>query len=102
MVLKVTLSGHQGLYFVVLGKAPGLLFGVFERTVDGDVENAAAAADQLDLGLGFLPLDDIPRTEGPRFVVSLYAVFDLDLHGIPVAGARRSQTSADFELLETS
>ncbi len=88
MILKVTLSGHQGLYFVVLGKAPNLLLGELQGTVNGDFENTAAAADQLDFGLGNLLLDEVPRTEGPRFVVSNNAVFDLDLHGFPAAGAR--------------
>jgi hypothetical protein len=55
-----------------------------ESTIDRDLENAVGALDQFDLGIVTIPPhQNVPRTEGARFVVSPYAVFDPDLHGPP-------------------
>ena len=50
--------------------------------VGDDDEVAAATGDELDLGVGELVTNRGGQTGRPRFVVSLHAVFDADVHGI--------------------
>lgn len=59
--------------------AAQLFLGEFKDAVDLDLEDAAAAFDQLNIGAVFI-FDQGLRTEGPWFVVSLNAVFDGDFH----------------------
>jgi hypothetical protein len=69
-----------GLDLGVARKPAERLFRKGKPAIDRDLENAAAALDQFDLGAVSLD-QDVPRTEGARFVVSGHAVFDPDLHG---------------------
>ena len=69
-----------GLDLGVARKPAERLFRKGEPAIDRDLENAATALDQFDLGAVSLD-QNIPRTEGSRFVVSGHAVFDPDLHG---------------------
>jgi hypothetical protein len=54
-----------------------------ERPVAGDLEDAAASLDQLDLGVGVFSPDRVGQTGRPGFVVSHPAVFDGHLHRGP-------------------
>jgi hypothetical protein len=54
-----------------------------EIPVHVDLEDAASAGDQLDLGGGDLRLDEGGQTGRPRLVVSSRAVFDRDVHCAP-------------------
>ena len=60
-----------------------------ESTVDRDLEDPAAALDQLDLDVG----EGLPELGGQTdrlgAVVSLDAVLDRDVHGAPGKGRRR-------------
>ena len=60
------------------GEAAGLLLGVDDLVVHGDVEDASASADQLRRD-SELALDLRRQTGGPGVVVSHSAVFDTDM-----------------------
>lgn len=71
----------NGVAHLVIGRESGCgPFGEGVCTVDLDLEDTAAAGNELDLGVAFLG-DNVPRTEGSGFVVSDLAVFDSDFHG---------------------
>ena len=72
-------SAAQRVDLGVFGKPAELFFGEGQPAVDGDFEHAVGPFDQFDLGAVAL-FEPRPRTEGPWFIVSLYAVFDFDLH----------------------
>jgi len=55
----------------MLGKAP--------LAIHGDIEDAAAAAQQLDISARDLP-ELLPHTEGVTLIASTDAVLDDDLH----------------------
>lgn len=61
------------------GEASGLVFRVDDLAINLDIEDAAAALDQLSGGAGLF-LDCVRQTGGLRGVVSLHAVSDTDLH----------------------
>jgi hypothetical protein len=66
---------------LVIGrKAAGLFFRVFKNAIDGDVEHATDTRYQFNLGTVFL-LQQGPRTEGARLIVSGLAPIDPDFHG---------------------
>ena len=54
---------HQTAHLVVAGIAAFAFFGEGEFAVNPNVEDTAAALDQLDFGCGLFP-DQLPRTEG--------------------------------------
>ena len=66
---------HLGMIW----ETPGLVFAVDEIAVGPDVEDSAAALDQLTFEPKFL-LDCVRQTDGFWIVVSLYAVLDRDSH----------------------
>jgi len=68
---------------VELGELPGPLLGVDQIAVHMDLEHAASARDELDLGGGDLTLDEGGQTGRPRLVASGRAVFDRDVHAVP-------------------
>ena len=70
---------QQRPHLVVGRKSAGVLLRIGQPPVDGDVEDPGAALDQRDLRIGERR-QYVPRTAGPRLVVSGYAVFDLDFH----------------------
>ena len=65
--------------FVLGRKAAQFLLGENQPAVDGNLKDAAAAGDQLDIGLEPL-LQVVAHTERPGFVVSLNAIFYSDFH----------------------
>lgn len=66
-------------YFLVLGEPAGFLLAVDQLAVDLDIEDAAAAFDQL-AGDAELALDRIRQTGGLGLVVSLHAEFNRNAH----------------------
>jgi hypothetical protein len=65
------------------------LLGEGQLAVDRDLEDAAAALHELNLGA--IPLDQPGlRTEGLGLVVSSRAIFDADLHAICLTHCRRA------------
>jgi len=66
-------------HLVVLGEAAGLELAEDQLAVDADVEDAAAALDQLGLDAE-LALDCVRQTGGLGKVVSLAAVLDRHFH----------------------
>ena len=71
---------EEGGHLIVGREATGRLLREGQRAVHGDLEDAAAALDELDLGVtGRQQL--LPHTAGTRFVVSSDAVFDTNIHG---------------------
>ena len=65
---------------VVLGEPARVVLGIDEFSIGHDVEDAAAAFDQLHLGVDRL-LDGSRQTGGVRTIVSFNAVGNRDLHG---------------------
>ena len=55
------------------------LLGELQRAIDGNLEHAAARADEFDIGIDKLA-QSCPRTEGLRLVASSAAIVDGDLH----------------------
>jgi hypothetical protein len=71
---------------VEVGVPAGLLLGVDEIVVHDDLEDAAPARDERELGDVVLVLFQQPlrQTDGSRGVASLSAVLDRDPHGASV------------------
>lgn len=65
---------------VVVGKLAGLFLAVDQLTIDLDLENTAASLDQLAIHVKFI-LESVRQTDGFGGIVSLYAVFDRNVHG---------------------
>jgi hypothetical protein len=63
-------------------KAAGRLLGEREAAVDANFEDAAARAPQVQLRRGLQLEDQILRLTGARFVASLAAIFDFDVHDL--------------------
>ena len=61
-------------------KAPGRLLRVRQSAVDANFEDAAARPPQVYLRRRSQLGDQFPRLTGARFIASLTAIFDLDLH----------------------
>src|SRR5580698_814622 len=61
-------------------KAAGRLLRVRQSVVNANLEDAAARPQQAQLRRGPQFKDQFPRLTGARFIASLTAVFDLDLH----------------------
>lgn len=59
-----------------------LVLGIGDFAVDANVEDATFAADQSDLQSRFGLLYDPSRRTGARFIVSLAAIFDFDVHDL--------------------
>ena len=70
---------RQILDLAIGRKAAERLLGELQRAVYGDLKHAPAGSHIGDLGTEFP--EPRSRTESPRLVVSLHAVFDHDLHG---------------------
>ncbi len=68
-------------HFLVLWKPAGFLLAVDQLAVDFDIEDAAAALDQLALDAEFA-LDRIRQTGGLGLVISLHAVFNRNVHSV--------------------
>jgi hypothetical protein len=51
--------------------------------VDADLEGAAAGSPQRHLRVRSDLADEVRRLTGARLIVSLTAVFDLNVHGMP-------------------
>jgi hypothetical protein len=66
-------------------KAAGRLLRVRQSTLDTNFEDAAARPLQAQLRRGSQPGDQFPRLTGARFIASLTAIFDLDLHEFVLA-----------------
>ena len=66
-------------HLLVLGEPTDLILGEDQFSVGGDIEDAAAAFDELGLDAVGL-LDGLRQTGGFGEVVSLHAVLDADLH----------------------
>jgi TPR repeat protein len=67
-------------HFLVCRETAGCLLGESQPAVHRDLEDAAAGPAQIDLRRGLCLQDRVPRRTGARFIASLAAVFDLDLH----------------------
>ena len=68
---------------IVIRKLSGRLFRVLERTVNHNFERTSASLDQGHLRVGMLLRYKIKRRTGAWLIVSLNAVFDLNLHDLP-------------------
>lgn len=84
LTIFTALPGYQRTHLIIRREVTRLVLRIGERAVDGNVENTAAPFHQFDFGIG-KGRQDVPRTAGPRFVVSGYAVFDFDFHRVPVS-----------------
>jgi len=71
----------DSLYLVFFRETTGRLFGKHQFAINADLENAACAIDQLDLGAIDLR-EPVAHTERPRFVVSDAAVFNPEFHSL--------------------
>src|SRR6185437_15153064 len=71
---------HHRIQLRLAREAAGRLLGKLERAVDGDLEHAAVAFDQFDLGAGFL-LQSRRRRLRARAIAAGLAEFDHDFHG---------------------
>ena len=80
---KKASAAGEGADFVVVGEAPERVLGKHPGAVHNDLEGAAMAFDQGDVGVRANLQQQVPRTEGARFVVSTDAIFDIDLHLMP-------------------
>ena len=78
-----SLSGRSAAHLVnqrcVLGKLPRFMFAVYQLAINLHVEDSPTAGDHLALNPEIL-LDVCRQTDGYRFIVSLHAVFDRDVH----------------------
>ena len=77
--LPVSNRRRNRLHFLRRRKTAVRLLRIDEPVVNGDLEYAARALDQLDLGT-VNPGEPVPHTEGFRFVSSNTAEFDPELH----------------------
>ncbi len=64
-------------------KSAGFFLAVDQLAIDFDVEDSPAAFDEFDLNAE-LSLDRVRQTGGLGRVVSLYAVFNGNVHGGPL------------------
>ncbi len=64
-------------------ESAGFLLAVDQLTVDFDVEDAPAALDELGVDVEF-GLNRIRQTGGLRCIVSLYAIFNGNVHVGPL------------------
>ncbi len=64
-------------------ESAGFLLAVDQLAVDGDIEDAAATIDELDVSTE-LGLDGVRQTGGLGSVVSFHAVFDGNVHVDPL------------------
>ena len=92
LTIFTALPGYQHTHLIIRWEVACLVLRIGERTVDGNVENAAAALHQFDFGIG-KGRQDVPRTAGSRFVVSGYAVFDFDFHRVSISFERKDDAS---------
>ncbi len=92
-----TLHRTQRIDFAVRRETACGFLRIRQTPIDGNLERAAPALHQFDLRLELFD-QPIPRTAGLGFIVSGYAVFDLNLHppylhyvarGAALAGQRR-------------
>lgn len=73
-----------------MGREPArLVLGIDQLPIHGDIEDAAAALDQLRLDSRSL-LDRVRQTGGVGEVVSLHAVCDRDVHRVLVSLSNHS------------
>ena len=88
MAYRISADGRSGAgrrcfdlvqYLVVFGKAADVVLVPDLRSVDAHVEHAATTFYQLRVDAELF-LDRLRQTGGCRVVVSLYAVFDADVH----------------------
>ena len=69
---------HHGEDLVFFGETTRFEFGKHEVTLARYLESPGAS--RFDLGLGAFADEQIPRTEGSRFVVSAATVFNAERH----------------------
>ena len=69
--------------FRVFGESAGFLLAVDQLAVDFDVEDSPAALDEFDGDVEF-GLDRVRQTGGLGRVVSLYAIFNGNVHVGPL------------------
>ena len=74
-----TLTEHQCVDLLVGRKPPQDLFGEFQVTIDFDLEHTARSGHEFDV-VSAKRNQSVPRTESLRFIISLHAIFDTDLH----------------------
>jgi hypothetical protein len=66
-------------------KAAGCFLRKGKSAVDANFEDAATRPPQAQLRRGLQLGDQFPRLTGARFIASLTAIFDLDLHELVLA-----------------
>ena len=77
-------SSHDADDLGIGGKAASCLVGKGKSIVDAELKDAAAGASQRHLRIRPSLADEFRRRTGARFIVSLAAVFDFDVHRLPV------------------
>jgi hypothetical protein len=84
-VRKIDLLGETAGDLFARRKATGCLLRERQSAVDSNFEDAATRPPQAQLRRGLQLGDQFPRLTGARFIASLAAVFDLDLHEFVLA-----------------
>src|ERR1700682_1665364 len=79
------LSGETAGDLCVRRKTAGRLLRERQSAVNANFEDAATRPPQAQLRRGSQLCDQFPRLTGARFVTSLTAIFDLDLHELVLA-----------------
>jgi hypothetical protein len=87
-------SAEGAAHLLVCRELAGGLFRVGQPSIHRDLEDAATGPLQADPGRGVRLQDQVPRLAGARFVASHSAVFDFDLHAVPLlqCGSRNRLT----------
>jgi hypothetical protein len=83
--MRCELSGETAGDLFAGRKATGRLLRVRQSAVNANFEDAATRPPQAHLRRGSHFGDQFPRLTGARFIASLTAVFDLDLHDFVLA-----------------
>ena len=88
------LGGDPVQHLPVFGEPPGFVLAEDQVAVDPHVKDAAPASDQLTINPPGL-LDCVRQTGGLRSIVSFYAVFDRNLHGLPPSSADETPAASN-------
>jgi hypothetical protein len=73
-------SGHDADNLGIGWKPTKRLFGAGYAVVDADCKNAPTGSPQAHLSIRSDLANEVRRLTGARFIVSLAAVFDFDMH----------------------
>jgi hypothetical protein len=84
-VRKIELLGETAGDLFARWKTAGRLLRERQTAVDANFEDAATRPPQAQLRRGLQLDDQFPRLTGARFIASLTAIFDLDLHDFVLA-----------------